>query len=448
MANDYLTVTALTQYLKRKFDVDPYLNKVYLTGEISNFRLRKNAHQYFSIKDDHAKISAIMFRSAFERIKFEPEEGMKVLVTGRISLYEQTGNYQIYIDHMEPDGVGQFYQAYEQLKKKLSAEGLFSAPKQLIPKFPKRIAVVTSPSGAVIRDIITTTRRRYPIAQIVLFPAIVQGNDAADDIVKQINRINEMGDFDTMIVGRGGGSIEDLWPFNEERVARAIFDSRVPVISSVGHETDTTIADLVADMRAATPTAAAELAVPVLSEVIANVLKDRARLMSVIQNRIAYEQQRVNKLKGSYIFQQPERLYQGYSQNVDLLTDRAVRAMKARLDEINHRTSLTHQRLVAQNPVTIVKQGQQRVNEMKARQLRAMQVLTANKQRTFEETVSRLDALSPLRTMTRGYSYLTEEGKVIKSAAQLATNQAVTVNLVDGQAEATINKVTIQKGEQ
>ncbi|MDN6436335.1 exodeoxyribonuclease VII large subunit, partial [Lentilactobacillus parabuchneri] len=252
MTNDYLTVSALTKYIKRKFDVDPYLSKVYLTGEISNFRLRPNAHQYFSLKDDNAKISAIMFKSAFNRIKFTPEEGMKVLVVGHISVYEPTGSYQIYVEQMEPDGVGQLYQAYEQLKKKLSSEGLFTLPKKPLVKFPKRIAVVTSPSGAVIRDIITTVRRRYPIAQIVLFPALVQGTEASADIVRQIERVNQIGNFDTLIVGRGGGSIEDLWPFNEEIVARAIVSSEVPVISSVGHETDTTIADLVADVRAAT----------------------------------------------------------------------------------------------------------------------------------------------------------------------------------------------------
>lgn len=270
-SEQYLTVTALTKYIKRKFDVDPYLGRIYLTGELSNFRLRANAHQYFSLKDDHAKISAIMFKGAFEKIKFTPEEGMKVLVTGRISLYEASGSYQIYVDSMQPDGIGALYQAYEQLKKKLTAEGLFNLPKKQLPMFPKRIAVVTSPSGAVIRDIITTVQRRFPIAQIVLFPALVQGDRAAADIVKQIERANEIGDFDTLIIGRGGGSIEDLWPFNEEAVARAIVNSDLPVISSVGHETDTTIADLVADVRAATPTAAAELAVPVLNDEILKI---------------------------------------------------------------------------------------------------------------------------------------------------------------------------------
>ncbi|WP_404814668.1 exodeoxyribonuclease VII large subunit [Secundilactobacillus malefermentans] len=447
VADDYLTVSALTQYLKRKFDVDPYLNRVYLTGEISNFRLRRNAHQYFSIKDDHAKISAIMFKSAFEKIKFEPEEGMKVLVTGRISLYEQTGNYQIYVDHMEPDGVGQFYQAYEQLKKKLDAEGLFTAPKKPLVQFPKRIAVVTSPSGAVIRDIITTTRRRFPISQIVLFPAIVQGNDAADNLVQQINRINDLGTFDTMIVGRGGGSIEDLWPFNEERVARAIFNSKIPVISSVGHETDTTIADLVADVRAATPTAAAELAVPVLSDLVANILQMRTRLVSVMQSRLTSEQQRLTKLSSSYIFQQPERLYQGYSQNVDLLRDRLKRKMQTQLNGWEHQISLIHQRLYSASPTDSVRRANQTLRDLNFRQNRAIKLELENKKRKFTDSVSRLDALSPLRTMSRGYGYLTENGKVLKTTNDLKLNQKVTIQLIDGTAKAKIEQIETTKGE-
>ncbi|MFV0561101.1 MAG: exodeoxyribonuclease VII large subunit, partial [Enterococcus sp.] len=211
MSEEYLTITALTKYLKRKFDVDPYLERVYLTGEISNFRFRANGHQYFSLKDDNAKISAMMFKGAFQKLAFQPKEGMKVFVVGRISLYEASGSYQIYIEHMEPDGVGALYQALAELKEKLSKEGLFTAPKKALPRYPKRIAVLTSPSGAVIRDIITTVKRRYPIAQIVLFPTVVQGNQAADNVVENIHRVEKLGNFDTMIIGRGGGSIEDLW---------------------------------------------------------------------------------------------------------------------------------------------------------------------------------------------------------------------------------------------
>lgn len=443
--SEYLTVSALTSYIKRKFDVDPYLGKVYLTGEISNFRLRPNAHQYFSLKDDHAKINAIMFKSAFSKVKFTPEEGMKVLVTGRISLYEPSGSYQIYVDHMEPDGVGQLYQAYEQLKRKLSEEGVFSAPKKPLPRFPKRIAVVTSPSGAVIRDIITTARRRYPIAQIVLFPALVQGNEAAGDIVRQIERVNRLGNFDTLIIGRGGGSIEDLWPFNEESVARVIFDSQIPVISSVGHETDTTIADLVADVRAATPTAAAELAVPVLSDVLLEINQDRVRIYHAFRHHLAMYQEQLKKLREAYVFQQPERLYEGYSQKVDQLTTQLQQTMSHRLSLVHAQLDAVDKRLKVASPASQMTQLEQNRRDLTARLNRGMlQDFNQQKQR-LAELVQSLDYLSPLKIMGRGYSYVTNDERVVADVNQLHQGDEVVMHLTNGQANATIKSIQPNK---
>ncbi|CAI2597786.1 Exodeoxyribonuclease 7 large subunit [Apilactobacillus kunkeei] len=441
MGNDYLSVSDLTSYIKKKFDRDPYLDKVYLTGEISNFRLRP-AHQYFSLKDDNAKISAIMFKSAFDKVKFKPEEGMKVLVTGRISVYEATGNYQIYIDHMEPDGVGALYQAYEQLKKKLTAEGLFSAPKKTLEKYPKRIAVVTSPSGAVIRDIITTTRRRYPIAQIVLYPAVVQGNAAASDIVRQINRVNEHGDFDTLIIGRGGGSIEDLWPFNEEIVARAIFDSKIPVISSVGHETDTTIADLVADVRAATPTAAAELAVPVLTDVMTDIKNDQVRIFNAFRNKLNQLQQRLAKIQQSYIFKQPERLYDSYVQKIDMLNERLMNALKETINQSDRKLNDLVYNLKINSPKNLIKE-QQQVLQVKDDQLkRNIVLLIQNKRNQLTKRVDALDHLSPLKVMSRGFSFTTNsDGKVVKKVDDIKENDDIELKLIDGYAKATVNEV-------
>ncbi|CAI2597398.1 Exodeoxyribonuclease 7 large subunit [Apilactobacillus kunkeei] len=441
MGNDYLSVSDLTSYIKKKFDRDPYLDKVYLTGEISNFRLRP-AHQYFSLKDDNAKISAIMFKSAFDKVKFKPEEGMKVLVTGRISVYEATGNYQIYIDHMEPDGVGALYQAYEQLKKKLTAEGLFSAPKKTLEKYPKRIAVVTSPSGAVIRDIITTTRRRYPIAQIVLYPAVVQGDAAASDIVRQINRVNEHGDFDTLIIGRGGGSIEDLWPFNEEIVARAIFDSKIPVISSVGHETDTTIADLVADVRAATPTAAAELAVPVLTDVMTDIKNDQVRIFNAFRNKLNQLQQRLAKIQQSYIFKQPERLYDSYVQKIDMLNERLMNALKETINQSDRKLNDLVYNLKINSPKNLIKE-QQQVLQVKDDQLkRNIVLLIQNKRNQLTKRVDALDHLSPLKVMSRGFSFTTNsDGKVVKKVDDIKENDDIELKLIDGYAKATVNEV-------
>ena len=445
MEDKYLTISTLTTYLKRKFDVDPYLQKVYLVGEISNFRLRKNAHQYFSLKDDKAKISAIMFRSAFDKIKFLPEEGMKVLVRGRIGLYPGNGSYQIYIDDMQPDGVGALYQAYEQLKEKLAKEGLFSTAKKPLPKFPKRIAVVTSPSGAVIRDIITTVRRRYPIVQIVLFPAQVQGDKAGDNIAAQIKMVNNVGNFDTLIIGRGGGSIEDLWPFNTEVVARAIFDSKIPVISSVGHETDTTIADLVADVRAATPTAAAELATPVLVDVITEIQKNQIQLISIMKKIIEVKKAQLTHLQSSYILQDPKRLYEGYIQQVDNLNEKIVNDFQKKLILTRNNLNVTANKLLSNSPQTMVKQKNIEVNQLNELMAKNIKNVYSQKMHDFQRLTQNLDNLSPLKVMNRGFTFARKGDRIITSVSELNVEDQIQLNFSDGKVITTINK--IEKGK-
>lgn len=442
MTNDqYLTVSALTQYIKRKFDVDPYLHRVYMVGEISNFRLRVNGHQYFSIKDEQAKINVIMFKSAFAKVKFQPEEGMRVIVSGRISVYPGNGSYQLYVDSMQPDGVGALYQAYEQLKAKLDKEGLFKAPKQAIPRFPKKIAVVTSRSGAVIRDIITTVKRRYPIVQLVLFPVAVQGNEAAPNIAAQIKFINTLPDFDTIILGRGGGSIEDLWPFNEEIVARAIFESRIPTISSVGHETDTTIADLVADVRAATPTAAAELATPVLTDVLTDLQKTELRVINAFKNILKIKQQQARQLENSYIFQEPQRLYEGYVQNVDQLTERLRNAQKQYLADRSAELVKLQHRLLVNNPQNQVDLATQKVGYLREQLLSVITRRFTQSQTQMQKLVAALDNLSPLRIMSRGYTYVTKDEQVVNSVEKLSVNDAIKLNFSDGSADAIIKTI-------
>lgn len=438
MENNYLSVSALTKYIKRKFEVDPYLNKVYLTGEISNFRLRANSHQYFSLKDDNAKISAIMFKSAFNKIKFTPEEGMKVLVVGHLSLYEPTGNYQIYIEKMEPDGVGQLYQAYEQLKAKLLAEGIFSKPKKLLPTIPKNIAVVTSPSGAVIRDIITTVRRRFPIAQITLFPTVVQGDNAAKDIAQKIAQVNSIDNFDTLIIGRGGGSIEDLWPFNEEIVARAIYDSKIPVISSVGHETDTTIADLVADVRAATPTAAAELAVPKLSQLIADIETQKMRVINSFNHQIKTSTLKLNQLANANVFKNPQRIYEVYSQQVDLnfqklstRQERLLNLKKERLNDLSYR-------LKNATPINRINDEIQTLNLLKLKLDQNVAKLVTEKRQNFDILISSLDHLSPLKIMQRGYTYVSNGNDLVGSITKLKKDDTIKINFYDGNAKVKV----------
>lgn len=443
---EYLTVSALTKYLKRKFDADPYLEKVFLTGEISNFRLRPN-HQYFSIKDDHAKISAVMFKGNFSKLNFRPEEGMKVMVVGRISLYEASGNYQIYVDQMQPDGIGALYQAYEQLKKKLAAEGLFQLPKKALPKFPQKIAVLTSPSGAVIRDIITTVKRRFPITQLVLFPTVVQGDRAADNLVDNLKRVEKQGDFDTVIIGRGGGSIEDLWPFNEERVARAIVACPFPVISSVGHETDTTIADLVSDVRAATPTAAAELAVPVLSEEILRIDEKQGRLQQAYLYQLQHKSERFKRAANSYVFRQPERLYEAQSQKLDQLKQGLVQVLERTFYEKEKKYNQLAARLQQVAPYSQVSEEKQRVTFLRERLTRNIQQLLQQKQQSFERKVEALDLLSPLKIMGRGYNFTTKEEQVIRSVSQLTAEDQITLHYYDGRAEARIIGVEENKDE-
>ncbi|MBF0601101.1 exodeoxyribonuclease VII large subunit [Limosilactobacillus oris] len=441
----YLTVSQLTKYLKLKFDRDPYLQTVYLTGELSNFRLR-SGHQYFSLKDDQAVIDAVMFRSQFSKVKFTPEEGMKLCVTGHVGLYERSGRYQIYIDTMEPDGVGSLYLAFEQLKKKLNAEGLFSRPKKAVPLFPRRIAVVTSLNGAVIRDINTTVRRRYPIAQVVLFPTVVQGKKAAADIARQIKRAGERGDFDTLIIGRGGGSIEDLWPFNEEVVARAIADCPLPVISSVGHETDTTIADLVADQRAATPTAAAELATPQRLDNTLMLISDfQQRLYNTMRAQIDFEKKQLAKLTGSYIFQQPTRLYENYAQKVDQLTQQLRQQQERRLTNAANDVAQVYNRLLTYNPQRLVDQERLIVQQLAARLQTAAQAKTQQTAQQLQALTKQLHSLDPLKIMERGYTYVTRNGKVVNQAAQLNTGEPLILHFADGEVTVTITDIKEKK---
>ena len=438
---DYLTVTALTKYIARKFTYDPYLERVYLVGEISNFRLRER-HQYFSIKDENAKIEAVMFQSNFNRIKFVPEDGMKVLVTGRIEVYEQTGKYQINIETMQPDGVGALYQAYEQLKAKLAQEGVFSRPKRPLVKFPKRIAVITSPSGAVIRDIITTTRRRYPIVQLVLFPAEVQGEYAKDSLVGRLKEVNARGDFDTIIIGRGGGSIEDLWPFNEEEVARAIADSKIPVISSVGHETDTTLSDLAADVRAATPTAAAELATPVLADEILKLKDYQVRLAQAMKRIIQLKQQRLSKLEKSYIFRQPERLYDGFMQKIDLLETRLLNNVQQKLQTEHQRLLVLNGRLQKCSPQQLIQDSRHQVDNLQDHLIERIQNLMSVKEQQYLRANHALALLNPLNVMGRGFSYVTDSNdQVIKSVNFLTIHDQLNLHLKDGTAQVEVQKV-------
>ncbi|WP_395318355.1 exodeoxyribonuclease VII large subunit [Fructilactobacillus frigidiflavus] len=442
MDHDYLTVTALNQYIHQKFEKDPYLSKVYLTGELSNWRKRPG-HQYFVIKDDHSVISAVMWKGAFAKVKFEPEEGMKVLITGRVTSFAKSGQYQIYVEAMQPDGVGNLYLAYEQLKKKLYAEGLFDeSHKQPIPQYPKRIAVVTSQSGAVIRDIIDAVRKRDPHIQVVLYPAAVQGEGAAQEIANQIKNVNQNGNFDTLIIGRGGGSIEDLWPFNEEVVARAIYDSHIPVISSVGHQTDNTIADFVADQRASTPTQAGVIASPELTDVISNIRNLQNSLENSMRNLIKMEQQKLNHLQQSYVFRDPSRLYESYSQQVDLLSDKLLNVFKEQLQQKAGRLALNRSELAGASPRNLVDKYQNQLNYLNANLQQNIKAVYQTKKDQLTNKVDALDHLSPLKIMARGYGMVKDpQNQIIKKVTDVKIGETITVDLSDGSIEADVSKI-------
>ena len=444
MSEEYVTVSALTKYIKYKFDKDPHLGRVYLTGEISNFRLRPT-HQYFSLKDEQAIISATMFQSAFKKIQFRPEEGMKVLVIGKVSVFEKSGQYQINIEHMEPDGVGALYLAYEQLKKKLEAEGLFSLPKKPIPQFPKKIAILTSESGAVIQDIQTTVARRFPIVQLVLYPTVVQGVHAVNSILKNLDLV-EQEDYDVVIIGRGGGSIEDLWAFNEEPVVRRVAELSIPVISSVGHETDTTLIDFVSDMRAATPTAAAEIATPVLMEIHQQLRNLQTRLEQALSRQLQIKRERMQALANASIFQNPERIYQIYQQRVDQLEMRLQQMMQQSIQHKRQQLLKNQHRLELGSPSRRVQTEKQALQYLAKRLEQAQGQLMKDKKQQFQRAIQQLDLLSPLKIMNRGYGILQQEETIIKSVDQLEVNQELTIQLVDGTVRSKVTSV--EKGNQ
>lgn len=437
----YLSVTALSLYLKRKFDNDPHLAKVHLIGEVSNFRKRAG-HQYFSLKDEKSKIRVICFQHVFNKIGFDLKEGMKILVVGRVSLYGASGDYQLYIDHLELAGAGALFQAYKELQDKLTQEGLFTAPKKDIPRFPKRIAIVTSQSGAVIHDIQTTILRRYPIVDLHVYPTVVQGKESADSIVHNLKRIAHADyQYDTVIIARGGGSIEDLWSFNEEKVVRAIYDLPIPVISSIGHETDTTLSDFVADLRAATPTAAAECAVPVLSDVLLYLDALHHRQFTAIQNRIKLLKQRVQRIEQSYIFQQPERLYDGFIQKLDYRTDKLVQAMQEVLRQKAQQFERQLLRFEKNNPGQLIDLGKQQIDYYQEKLNQYMQHYMIVTQQKLAMCIQKLDLLSPLKSMTRGYSYVIKDDKVVSSVSQVKKGESIQIELIDGVVTSRVEQI-------
>ena len=396
MNDKYLTVTAVTKYIKYKIDTDDNLKCIFIKGEISNCKYHSTGHIYFSIKDENSILNAIMFSTNAKKLTFTPNDGMKVLITGRISVYEAAGRYQIYVEEMIEDGVGNLYAEFEKLKKKLETKGLFdSNHKKDIPKMPSKVGVITASTGAAIRDIVSTIKRRFQICEIYLFPSLVQGENASKDLVNKLLQADNYG-VDVIIIGRGGGSIEDLWAFNDEELANTIYNAKTPIISAVGHEVDFTICDFVSDLRAPTPTGAAELAVPNMSDIMINLEHLKIRLNESLNKKIDYNKLLLNNLKNSFVLKNPMLLYENKKQNIDLYFEKLNNMMNYRLERTNTK---------------------------------------------FSNLINKLELLNPLSVLSKGYSVTYKDDKVIKDASKLKKNDSVTIRLYNGLFEAKVEEI-------
>ncbi len=419
MDDKYISVTALTRYIKYKIDNDNHLQEVYLKGEISNFKAHTRGHYYFTIKDENARINAIMFSFNALKLKFLPEDGMKVLVKGKISVFEATGNYQIYVEQMQEDGLGNLHIAFEQLKKKLGDEGLFDPKyKKEIPKIPMRVGIITAPTGAAVKDILSTIKRRFPICKTILFPCLVQGELAKDDIVKKLD-IADNYNLDVIILGRGGGSIEDLWPFNEEVVARKVFSCKTPIISGVGHQIDFTICDFVSDVRAETPTGAAERAVPKLSDLMLEIENYKIRVTNNIKMVLDNNKLRLKKLKESYVLKNPLSLYEIKEQKLDNVIDKLNTMINTILYTNKSKLEIIENSIIFKEP----------------------SILYENKLKRTNHLIEKLEILNPLNALKRGYSIIKKDNKCISSIKNVKVKDEIDINIKDGNIKAMVMEV-------
>ena len=438
MEDNYITVTQLNRYLKYKFDNDANLIRVALKGEISNFKAHSRGHLYFTIKDENSRISAIMFASAASKLKFEPVDGTKVLIIGKVSVYEANGGYQIYVNDMIEDGVGNLYIEFEKLKKKLEQEGLFDqSKKKPIPKIPKRIGIITAPTGAAIRDILSTIKRRWPIAETLLFPSLVQGENAATDIVRNIE-LSKNYDLDVLIVGRGGGSIEDLWPFNEEIVARAIYSLDTPVISAVGHEVDFTISDFVADLRAPTPTGAAEMAVPDMKDFFNYLNQIYIRLNKSTKNIIETKRNSLFKLADSYVLKNPMNIYEIKEQKFDNLLERLETNIKNIININKDRLNSLKSSYILNNPDIIYKNKKQDYLLLKDKLELNMNNILNNNMNKYNVLLNKLETLNPVSTIKRGYTIIRNDNRVISDSKSLKSGDKLEIEFRDGKINTKV----------
>ena len=438
---EYLSVSALTKYIKYKFDQDPHLQSVLIKGELSNFKKHSSGHLYFNVKDKESVISAMMFKGNASKLGFEPKEGDEVLIEARVSVYERRGNYQIYVNKMQLDGIGNLYQKLELLKKKLKKEGYFNeSNKKLIPKYPKKIAVLTASTGAAIRDIHSTINNRYPLVEQIQISTLVQGTQARQDIIEKIQYADSL-DVDTIIVGRGGGSIEDLWNFNEEDVVKTIFNCQTPIISAVGHETDFTLSDFVADVRAATPTQAAVIATPDQYELLQQIKQYEYTLSRYIKQYIEHQKKQLNHISSYYKFKQPSLLYDQQIQKRDELERQLNHLLNTKVEKSKHHLKLLQQSFNFKNLNQQITQEKQSIYQLHSRLSKIMSNNITNLKTVLKNKLESLNNLSPTNTMLRGYAIVNKDNEVVTSTHKLNENDQISLTMKDGSVDATVKKV-------
>ena len=441
MEPNYQSISELNNYIKEILDNNLYLNKVYLKGEISNFKNHTRGHLYFTLKDETSRLNAVMFQNNARTLSFVPEDGMNVLVKGRISAYPASGSYQVYVEEMTLDGLGNLYIEFEKLKEKLYKEGLFNKEhKKTIPKFPERIGVITADTGAAVRDIMSTIKRRYPLCEVILFPTLVQGEFAAPNIVKQIEVADEYG-CDTIIVGRGGGSIEDLWAFNEEIVARAIYNAKTPIISAVGHEPDFTIADFVADLRAPTPTGAAEMAVPTINDINNLIAQYKLRLNKNIKTLVNTKFIELYNLKNSFVLKNPMSLYEIKEQKLDKLIDNVNKNINIYLDSKKYNLNTVINKLKLVSPTEIIEKNRNLLNEYKIKINNSIDKQILTSRHNLEYMINTLKLVNPLNILSNGYSLVKLNDKVIKSSKEVKLDDLINIKLHDGELVAKVEEI-------
>lgn len=440
MNREYISISDINRIIKFTIDNNESLRSVYIKGEISNLKFHSRGHLYFSLKDENSKINAVMFN--YNRyLNFVPKDGDSVLVHGKVSVYEATGSYQIYVDDMLQDGLGNLYQLFEELKKKLSSEGLFNTEhKKKINRLPRKIGVITAPTGAAVRDVISTINKRYPLVEIYVFPTLVQGEDASKNIVRMIELANTY-PLDTIILGRGGGSIEDLWAFNEEIVARAIYKSKIPIISGVGHEIDYTISDFVADLRAPTPTGAAILATSDKEDILKYLKTTKERVNNAILNRLYSYNELIKKYKSNYILNNPMRLYDIKEQKLDILYDRINTNIRIKLDNSYKIIDKYKSNYILNNPRILYENKFDKLSSLSTDINSSIKRIIENNGKRLDTLKIKLELLNPKNVLDKGYSILYKDGKIVKNTKDIVLDDNLNVIISDGNIDVIVKGV-------